>query len=163
MKKAYSLIELTIVVGLVALLSVGIASIVLSSIVQSSRIRNQIKSRQAGEYTIGQMQQMVRNAREIADCDSAGNTITIINIDGDSTTFLSEITGTATRIASNSGYFLTPEDVTAGTSFNIACSPDDINPSLVKISFDLKRNLDTPRESENPPVHFETSVSLRND
>lgn len=158
----YSLIELTIVVGLVALLSVGIASVVLSSIVQSSRIRNQIKSRQAGEYTIGQMQQMIRNARTIASCDSAANNLTIVNLDGDTTTFLAETTGTSTRIASNSGFFLTPEDVTAGSSFNIACSPDDTNPTLVKISFDLKRNLDTPRETENPPVHFETSVSLRN-
>ena len=160
-KKGYSLIELTIVVGLVALLAVGISSIVLSSIIQASRIRNQIKSRQAGDYALGQIQTLIRNAREISSCDSSNNTLSIINLDGRSTTFLLESVSGNTSIASNSGYYLTPTDVTV-TNFDVSCSPNDITPNVVKLSFDLKRNLLSPKSKENPLIHYETSITLRN-
>jgi len=159
---AYSLIELTIVVGLVAILAVAISSIVLVSITQSSRIRAQLRTRQTGDYAVTQLQTMLRNARTVVSCDSGDNEITIQNPDGRTTTFASELDGNTTHIASNSGIYLTPDDVTVASSFELDCAPNDTSPTLVTISFDLDKTEDTGRSLETPPIHFETSVELRN-
>lgn len=161
-KQGYSLVELTIVVGLVAILAVAISSIVLMSVAQSTRIRTQIRTRQAGDYAMTQIQTMVRNARTITSCDSAGDTVTILNPDGRTTTFAAELGGDTTHIASNSATYLTPEDVTVGNSLSIECEPDDTDPKLISISFDLDKTDDTGRDLETPPIHFETAIEVRN-
>lgn len=161
-RPGYSLIELTIVVGLVAILAVAISSIVLVSVIQSTRIRNQIRTRQTGDYALTQMQTMIRNARAVSNCDSVNDSISLVNADGDSTTFATELVGASTHIASNSGTYLTPDDVTVADSFNLDCSPSDTEVELVSISFDLSPTASSGRSLEAPPIHYATSVELKN-
>lgn len=162
-KKGYSLVELTIVVGLVSLLALAISSVVLISVTQSTRVRNQILARQAGDYALTQIQTMVRSARAVITCNSIDDSITILNPDGGLTTFAAEITATSVQIASNSGSYLTPEELTTNSSFDIECLPSDTDVRLVNLSFTLDKTQDTGRELETPPVQFETSIELRND
>ena len=157
-KTGFSLIELTVVIGLLTLLMLAISGVMLMSIISSNRIRSATKTKQAGSYVINQMQTMIRNARSIESC-TAPSTMVINNIDGKSTTFLPESNGSYTRIASNSGTYLTPDYIDA-QNLSITCSPAT-NPNLVELSFDLQSTR-AARATENPLLHFETSITLRN-
>lgn len=160
--RGYSLIELTVVVGLLAMLSVAISSVVLYSIVQSRRIRSQTKVRSAGDYALGQMQYLVRGAKEVVDCDSTDNSLTVINQDGGETTFDEVTVGDNTHIASNSATLLTSSDTTTQNSFDINCSPTDASPNLVSISFDLYDSTGDQTSPREVKIHFGTSISFRN-
>ena len=159
-KSGFSLIELTIVIGLLSLLILAISTTMLMSIVTGNRIRTTTKVKQAGNYAIGQIQGMLRNSKAIQSCDSIAGTITLVNSDGGLTTLMSESDGQNTRIASNSGVYLTPDNLNT-YSFAITCQPTETEPTLVKLSFDL-RDVLPARATENPLLHFETSINLRN-
>ncbi|MFH2085832.1 MAG: prepilin-type N-terminal cleavage/methylation domain-containing protein [bacterium] len=156
LKRGFSLIELLVVVSLLTLLSLLIASLMLTSIVNTTRIRTNTRIKQAGNYAINELQSFVRNSKSILNCDSTANTLTLLNFDGGQTTY----SLAADRIASNSSY-LTPTNLTV-LSYSISCSPDDTAPQLVQFSFDLKDTLSS-RSIDYSPLHFETSISLRNE
>lgn len=162
LKKGFSLIELIVVIGLLSLLMLAISSTMLMSIVSSNRIRTVSAVKYAGNYALGQLQSMIRSAKAVTSCDSTSSTLSIINPDGGTTTILAENVGTYTSIASNSGVYLTPSKVNV-SSFNLRCEPSDMQPQLVIISYDVKSSLDTQRAVENPLLHFETSINLRNE
>jgi prepilin-type N-terminal cleavage/methylation domain-containing protein len=162
-KHGFSIIELIIVVGLLSILMLAISSSMLMSIVSTNRIRKATNTKQAGAYAINQIQSMLRNAREITICNAT--TVTILNPDGNTTTLSTQIVNSATRIASNSGIYLTPSSTTV-SAFSFTCLPADTpsatsETNLIKIAFDLKE-IGTARSSENPTLHFETSTNLRN-
>lgn len=161
-KRGFSLIELTVVIGLLSLLILAISSTMLMSVISSNRIKTVTKVKQAGNYAIGQIQTIIRNAKAIMTCDSTNATISIVNPDGAATTLSSLFVNPNTRIASNSGVYLTPDNLNV-SSFSLTCYPDDINPSLVQVSFDLKDTITSNRASDNPLLHFETSINLRNE
>lgn len=160
LKRGFSLIELTVVIGLLSLLTLTISAIMLTSISASNRIRTATKVKQAGSFTIGQIQGMLRGAKEITACDSENNTVTILGLDGGTTLLALESDSTIDRIASNSGVYLTPETVNV-SGFTIHCEPQDDTPTLVKVAFDLESTLSL-KNTENPQLHFETSANLRN-
>ncbi len=161
LKRGFSLIELTVVVGLLGVLTLAISTILLTSIVTSNRIRTTTKVKQAGNYALGQIQSLLRNAKSVTLCDSANSAITIVGQDGGVTLLTSESDGQNERIASGSGYYLTPENITAPT-FSLTCEPSDQDPSLVKVAFDLQDTVSSS-PTQNPLLHFETSVNLRNE
>jgi prepilin-type N-terminal cleavage/methylation domain-containing protein len=160
-KNGFTLIELIVVIGLLGLLSVAISSIMLTSLVSSSSVRSATKVKQAGTYVLGQVQNLIRNAKEVVICESGATPplITIVNPDGGQTTLTSESDGTNTRIASNSGNYLTPPSL-AVSNYLLSCNPSDTDPTLVNFSFDLE-DTQSPRTT-TPAIHFETSVNLRN-
>jgi len=161
-KSGFSLIELIVVIGLLSLLTLAISSIMLTSVMTSARIRTATKVKQAGNYAIGQLQGLLRNAKLVTSCDSANNTITIVNPDGGTTQILAELDDQGvTRIASNSGVYLTPVSINANT-FSLICDPSDTEPTLVKLAFDLQ-DTQTAKATQNPILHFETSTNLRNE
>lgn len=168
-KLGFSLIELTVVIGLLSLLILAISSTMLMSIVSSNRIRTVTKVKQAGNYALGQLQSMIRSAKSITSCISSANSstpsITLINQDGGSTLIITDLDADATyRIASisaTSSPTLTPANIDV-QDFSITCEPSDIEPSLIKLSFNLK-DLREGRATESPILKFETSVNLRNE
>lgn len=163
-KKGFSLIELVIVVGLITLLSLVIASIMLTTIVSSNRIRTITKVKQSGNYVLGQTQALLRSAKSVSSCTTTSGAetgqISIVNFDGGQTEIALDDTD-STRIASNSGTFLTPANITV-SNFTLTCLPSETEPTLVKLSFELKDRVNT-KDRENPILHFETSINLRNE
>lgn len=157
LKRGFSLIELVVVITLLGLLTLAISSTMLMSVMSSNRIKTTTAVKQAGGYAISQIQSMLRNARSVT-CSSSPTSVNFQNIDGGTTTILLE----SSRIASNSGIYLTPANSIV-SSFALTCLPDNTTPTLVKISFDLKNSLSTARATENPLLHFETSINLRNE
>lgn len=161
-KSGFSLIELIVVIGLISLLTLAISSIMLTSVMTSTRIRTTTKVKQAGNYALGQIQGMIRNTKEVSLCDSTEHSLEIINPDGGITTIYSaEDTNGTLRIASGSATYLTPA-TTLVSGFTLTCAPDDVDPKLVKVAFDLQDNT-TETSAQNPILHFETSVNLRNE
>jgi len=162
-KSGFSLIELIVVIGLLTLLMLAISSTMLMSIVSSNRIRTTTKVKQAGNYALGQIQGMIRNAKSVKLCSSTTDSMTIVNPNGSSTMIMLE----SAKIASNSGVYLTPADLTV-SNFTLTCLPGNTTPTLsnttlIKVAFDLKSSLTTQKATENPLLHFETSVNLRNE
>ncbi len=158
-KKGYTLIELVIVVGLVSILAIGISSAVLINATTAIRTKNTTHLRNVGDYSLSQLKQIIRSSRTISLCDSNTNTISLINQDGDTTSISIELDNDINRIASNSGIYLTPKE-TSITNFTITCLPTDINPTIVKISFDTQlATISTTKES--PTIHFTTSITPR--
>lgn len=162
-KSGFSVIELTVVIGLLSMLALAMSAIMLTTIVSSNRVRTLTKIKQAGDHSLNQLQSLVRNARGIVLCDSVNSTGTIINPDGRETTILLENDTDGTpRIASNSGIYLTPGDLKVA-NFGFLCSPSDDNPRLVTVSFDLSTLSVSTNPKENPLLHFTATSELRND
>lgn len=157
-KSGFSLIELVVVIGLLSLLILAITSTSLMSVISSNRIRTTTKVKQAGNYALDQISTLIRNSKAITACDDVQETLTLINQNGDQTTFSIE----NDKIASNSGTYLTPDNLSVA-NFDFTCLPDTTNPNFIKLSFDLKETLIIDRQSSNPTLHFETSTSLRNE
>lgn len=160
-KTGFSLIELIIAIGLIAMLMLAISSSMLMSIISSNRIRNLTKIKQAGNFALDQIQGIIRNAKDITICNSS--TVTVVNQDGTTST----ISLISNRLATNIDTYITPAnlDVDATTLFN--CQPNDTTSTsvektnLIKIAFTLK-DLNIEASKENPVLQFETSINLRN-
>lgn len=155
-KAGFSLVELIVVIGLLSLLMLAISSTMLMSMLSSNRIRTATKVKQSGNYAITQIQTLIRGAKTITACDSSSESISLINPDGGETTIFLE----SSSIASNSAYPLTPLNITT-TNWDITCNPNDLEASLVEISFDLQDNKSSST-TQSPILHFATSISLRN-
>lgn len=160
--KGFSVIELTVVIGLLSILSLAISAIMLSTIVSSNRVRTLTKIKQAGDYALNQLQSLTRNARGVIACDSGLNTVTLLNRDTNQTSLLLESDANGIpRIASNSATYLTPGNLRV-TNFNLDCQPDDDNPRLISVSFDLSTAVASTKNIENATLHFSTTSELRN-
>ncbi len=162
LKKGTSVIELTVVIGLISLLALAISAIMLSTTVTSNRLRRLTQIKQAGDYALTQIQTLIRNSRDIVSCDPDLDTITVINPDGGATDIMTEESGSSTRIASNSGIYITPDSLTVN-AFSLSCEPNLTDPSLFKISFDLTQVESSGNSRENSTLHFETTTTIRNE
>ncbi len=171
-KRGFSLVELIIVMALISLLALAMSSVMLTTIVNSNRVRTLTKIKQAGDYTINQFQSLIRNARTVTTCDSTNQLVTLESPDGATTTISlandNTVSPSVDRIASNSALYLTPQDLKV-TSFSLRCQPGDTpatfgqpGTSLVKLSFDLSSTATNLKVQENPTLHFETAAELRN-
>lgn len=158
--RGYSLIELVVVIGLTGILAIAITAVSMTSLISSTRIRNQIRIRQAGDSSINQLQKLIRGAKSLS-CNSQTNTLTTINEDGNTTTVSAIIDGAATRIASNSGNYITPADTTI-SGFDITCVPNNIHASLINVKFGITSTIQGTRSQETPVLNYETNIQLRN-
>lgn len=161
LSQGYSIIELTIVVGLLSILSITISAVVLSTIVNSTRLKNQIRIRQTGDFAIGQIATMIRNAKNIESCDESLDTISIRNPDNRISTLS---LGGTNQIASSSAttVYMTPTDILS-SNFEIICLPSTSEPQLVKISFTLEKSAVIQGKTiEMPKENFTLSAEIRN-
>jgi len=160
-KSGFSLIELIIAIGLVAILMLAISSSLLMNIISSNRIRNMTKIKQAGNYALDQIQSIIRNSKDITLCNAT--TVSVINQDGTSST----ITLTSNRLATNADIYITPANLDVDATTLFTCLPNDTTSTttektnLIKISFTL-REINIAVNKENPILQFETSINLRN-
>ncbi len=157
LKSGSSLVELVVTIGLVSLLALALSAIMLTTITSSNRVRRVMQIKQAGNQTLSQIQTIIRNASGVSACDNTNNTFTTINPDGATTTIALE----SSRIASNSGIYVTPDNLSVG-SFDITCDSETI-PRLIKLNFTLTQLTSSGNNRENTTLNFETTTSLRNE
>lgn len=138
------------------------------------------EAKQNGEYALGQMVRMIRNAQSISSTCSAGGTtlssLVIVNPNNDTTTFgcILDATENVTRIASVSGtgntQYLTSSETTVGgtscadpeNSLSFFCTKNPDEPASISIQFTLQKAGIQLDQSENPTAQFKTTVTGRN-
>jgi prepilin-type N-terminal cleavage/methylation domain-containing protein len=166
--KGFTLIEMLVVVVLIGLLFTTGSLVFMASLKASSKSQVMTVIKQEGNYALGMMERMIRNARKVNVCQSASNNnlITITNPDQGTTTFHFVNDGTVWRIASQSAglgdAYLTNAKVTVDTTksyyFNCTAGP----PDQVEIVFTLKQKGSSDRPEEQSSLDFKTTVVLRN-
>lgn len=171
----FTLLEVIVVVGVIALLSGITAQVFLTS------TRNATKSdvvrtvKQNGELSLEIMTRMIQNARTIASSciGTSTTTLTIENFDEGRSTFGCSMDGEVARIASESASgtaYLTARNVTTLVSGGATCDDSTLAfvcreqagfPSQVTISFSLSQTGSPAKAYEQVTVPFETTVAVR--
>ena len=174
MKKGFTLIEMLVSAGIMALLSVVITQIFVATTRNSTKTEVLTDLRQNGTFALGIMERMIRSAKNISStCDGSADTaITITNQDNLETTFscTMDVDLSIPRIASVSSEFgteyLTSKNYVLGTDCTSIIPPftctSGTNYPSVAISFQLQQKSDSASQYEKASETFETRVTLRN-
>ena len=172
MKRGFTLIEI--------LVSVGIIAIVGSVIAQSffSMVRTNVKTnllttvKQNGDFSLNVVSRMIRNATSVTTICSSGGTTTsslsLLNNDGNSTTFNCQMDGTIARIASISATrteYLTNKNVTLGNSctdtLTFICTVYGDEKKEIQVLFTLSQLGAPEGQFEKASTAFQTTIVTR--
>ena len=168
----FTLIELLSVSGLVA--TVGLITSatflnIMKGVVKSETIK---EVKQNGDYAISTIERLMRNAEGITSACSGASTgsITILDVDSNTTTFSCVVSDGIGKIASSSAStngFLTNNKVTLGNtcpgSLSFSCTRSANGVKSVTIQFSLSQALLEVPTSERATEQFRTTVYLRNE
>ncbi len=166
----FTIIELLVVVTLSVMLMLGATALFLTFLVGNTRTNAEQSVKAEGEYALAQMEFLLRNAVELIsnsygqECQASMQEIALLSYDGGVTYLFGEADAQGqTKIASNSGVYLTSNDVevTTGPIFNCEASDDGLI-QYVDISFTLRKG--TPginQPSEIVEQTFSTGVNVR--
>lgn len=172
MKKGFTLMEILVSVGIIAIVGVVVAQSFFSVVrtnVKSERI-NAVK--QDGDVALDVMNRMIRNAVSVTSTCSAGgstlSSLSIVNPDGLSTQFRCELDGTIARIASVGGTkteYLTGSNVTLGSdctgTLTFVCTSTTSQKSSIEILFTLSQAGTAPDQFEKASTAFQATVLTR--
>ena len=170
-KSGFTLIEIIVVVGILGIIMVMGSNLFFSILRGSTKTKILQLVKQNGDYTITVMSRMIRNARSVS---GSGSAITIVNPDGNTTTFNCCGATPNFLIASESGTLscenarLTSSEVKVNDCsavFTVTLGEAEVRPAVVKINFILSQVSQagvTPRLEEQASVNFQTTISLRN-
>jgi prepilin-type N-terminal cleavage/methylation domain-containing protein len=170
MKKqlGFTLLEMLVVITLTVILSVSAASLFFTTLVGNTKKESLSTVKQEGDYTISQLEFLLRNAVSLvppvaASCTNNMSSITFKLNDGGITT-LSKING---KIASQSAssatpVYLTSDSVVLASGPRFDCTQASVNKgTYIKISFTLSKlspDFNTPTDVTET---FTTSVNVR--
>lgn len=173
--KGFTLLELLVSVGVLAIVSILIVRVFLTTTRANTTIQSQTQVQQDGNFALDAMTRLIRGAVSV-DCngDPTTQSITLHNTDGDTTTIRCESDGVA-RVASVSGeeaiVYLTGGDLTTNQTGDDQCDANDtlmftcpaVASATGPISFSF--SLGIPLQSFDPTDQsrlFTTTVSPRN-
>lgn len=161
--------EMLIVVTLTSMLILAATSMLLTTFISSGRTSAVAAVKSNGDFAITQMETMLRNAIEVLPNDSGQTCQTGMtqfrfkSIDESITTLGTESSDGVIKIASNSGVFLTSDQVTVldGPTFDCRRT-DDLAITNIGITFTLRRgNPASNKPTEIQTQEFRTSVTIR--
>lgn len=158
-KNGFTLLEIMVVVGILGIIAVVGSGTFFSILRGSTKTKTLQLVKQNGDYAISVMERMIRNARRVS---GGGDSITIVNPDGETTVFSCE--GSPATIASNSAPLMDKE-VKVDSCYNVFTVTSGISgvrPAVVKINFNLSQAEMTTRPEEQASINFQTTVTLRN-
>lgn len=150
MKSGFTLVELLVSIGILAIVSLAATGLFFSSIKGSTKSEVLIKVKQNGNYALNTISSMIRNSQKVQEC--LASKLTIINPDGGQTIF--QVTNN--QISSNSSA-LTSSDYDV-PNLTFTCSEYADQPSIVNISFSLRKD---GTQEEYSLQEFNTTISLR--
>lgn len=156
----FTLIELLIVVSLTVVIALAASSLFMTFLIGSTKTGTAQLIKNEGNFAIGQMEFLLRNAIEITNCQA--DTITFKSADGGLTTLTQTIDNTVAKISSNSA-FLTSNatTLTAGPTFTCSSSGDGVF-NYVTVTFTMQKGtpgVDQPRDIVQQ--QFSTRVNVR--
>ena len=163
-KRGFTLIEILVVVGILAIIVVVGTTSFFNLLKGSTKTRTANMVKQNGDYAMGVMTRMIRNAREIVldpgeECTSGMKEIEISNPDGGFTTF----SCIDSPISSNSASLISNQVKVANGKCSLDCQHTSIiEPDVVTINFTLSQAQEDVRPEEAVSIVFKTTVVLRN-
>lgn len=161
----FTLVELLVVISVLGIMAVMALQIFLSLIRSSTKTEVLGRVKQNGDYALSVMERMIRNSREILECDT--DHILIKNPDGRESNF--RFCGDPDfLIASESGDLecgevrLTSDQVRLASGAFSCTAGGEFQPDVVGISFTLSQSEETTRAEETVSLGFQGSVTTRN-
>lgn len=162
MSAGYSLLEMMVVVGLMAMLLIGAVTMFMTTLAGSSKSEMVSAVKQDGDYAITQMERTIRGASEWTACGGSDLTVKVPQSGG------SNIEVTFSKVASGSVDRVAVEIDAGGTEFltSVGLNVQDLSfdcPSDKDVEIKLVMDTGTTdRQSETALAEFQTRVKLRN-
>jgi prepilin-type N-terminal cleavage/methylation domain-containing protein len=158
MKKGFTLVETLVSVGILSLLSIGVATIVFLTVQSSDKTTRLKEVKQSGEAATMTIQEFIRNSESLVDKTTYCNgddqpSITIVDEEGNRTDFYCD--SSEDRIASDSANtaWLTPDNLKcSGMIFN--CNLSDRGDPLINFSFTLSYPSNIQQTTFSGKVYF---------
>ncbi len=174
-KYGFTLIEMLVVITILGMLTATATGMFFTLLRGSLKSRTMLEVKQNGEYALGTIERMIRNAKEIVDFDSDNwSYLTIKNQDNGLTTFRCCGGGEEDSnylIASESGILtcenarLTNNKVKVSNCrnvFKVTAGETGVSPAIVSIEFNLGLAESGIRPEEAIEMKFKTQIELRN-
>jgi len=175
MKKGFTLLEILVAMGVLAILGTVIAQVFFTTTRTNTKVEISKDVKQNGDFAMEVMSRIVRNAASVttvcSDTGTATDTITVDNLDGGITTFECVLDGDITRIASTSAGrtdYLTSSSLTlggtdcTGATLQFVCMSPVDGPTTVAIAFTLAQKGTPVDQFEKASASFQTTVAIRN-
>ncbi len=158
----FTLIEIVVVVGVLGIIVIFGASLFFTILRSSTKTRILAEVKQNGNFAMGVMERMIRNAKRI---EGGGASITIVNPDNGVTVFSCEDIGGELKLASNSASLVAEDKVRVNDCagvFSVTFGEAGLNPDKVTIDFTLLQSGTPTRVEEQASINFRTKITLRN-
>ena len=157
-KKGFTLIEILVVIGLLAIIVVVGSTSFFNLLKGSTKTRVASLVKQNGDYALTVMGRMIRNGKVI-ECELGMSKIEIENPDGGETEFSCE----EDKISSNSASLISNQVKVANGNCSFDCQRTSVfEPDVVTINFTLSQAQTDVRPEEEVSIVFKTTVVLRN-
>ena len=159
-KRGFTLIEILVVIGILAIIMVVGSTSFFNLLRGSTKTKTATLVKENGDYALGVIARMIRNAREISDCNPSMSSIEILNPDGR----LTEFSCDKDTISSNSAAIISRQVKVKSDSCSFNCQEGGpLQPDVVTIGFTLTQaDGATGRPEEQVSIDFKTTISLRN-
>jgi prepilin-type N-terminal cleavage/methylation domain-containing protein len=166
--KGFTLIEILVVVGLLAIIAVISSNMFFTTLRSSSKSKTSITVKQNGDYALATMERLIRDSEEViansdgSVCVADMNKVKIKRLDGSEVEFACEEEGTADGLIASNSARLTSENVKLDSCSFDCSSQGEFYPQVVAISFTLSQATVTTRLEEQASLDFKTTVTTRN-
>lgn len=174
-QRGFTLLEMVVSLAIIAVVAVVLSQVFIATLRTNVKTEILKDTKQSGEFALESMVRMIQNAKSVASaCVSTGTvakSVSIVNPDGETTTFGCTLVGAETRISSVSAQgteYLTPGGVTlggtgcSGSSLSFTCYGAAGLPGSVTISFQLAQSGASAEGFEQSNSSFQTSATMRN-
>ena len=154
----FTLVEIVVVAGIMALFSLTLIGIFLATIRSGGKSQLAQAVHQEGDFALKRIGSTIRSSQAVS---CAGDEINVTTSSGAEIIFSLVADGGLTRVASDSSNFLTGKLAEAG-SLNFSCYQGTLGNQVVTISFELNTHpLSSGQVQEQFQQEFATSVSTR--
>lgn len=165
-QSGFTMMEMLVTMTLIVMIMLVATSVFLITMVGNNKNAAVQVVKQEGEYALGQIEFLIRNAIEITSvCEADMTEIEIRSVDNGVTRIFKELdeSDSHQKIASNSGVYLTSSDVEITTGPEFDCSEtSSLGSKYVEVKFTLRKG--TPGVDQARDIieeDFATGVNLR--
>lgn len=156
--KGFTLIEIVVVAGIMALFSLTLISVFLATVRGGGKSQLTQAAHQEGDFALKQMAGTIRRAASVS---CAVDTLTATTNIGTEIVFSLVTDAGVTRVASDSSRFLTGR-LAQASKLNFNCYQGDLGNQVVTVSLELNaKQAGTGQAQEQFAEEFRTSVSTR--
>lgn len=156
--RGFTLIEIVVVAGIMALFSLTLISVFLATVRSGSKAQLLQAGHQEGDFALRQMADAVRRAKAVS-CN--GDSITVTTASGSEIVFSPVEDNGITRVASDSSRWLTGK-LAEATNLSFVCYPGKLGNQVVTLTLELNaRPAGGGQVHEQFVQEFATSVSTR--